>query len=184
MLRVDTVTVAYAAPATGDKLQDGDNAQLPVSDFSAQTATNATPADTTGPVFVSASVNRAALKIVFDEALDEASVPKVGTFEVNVGGSRRFLKVGSATVAGRTVSMALQSPATHGQTVTVRYARVSGSAAIKDLSGNNAANFGNQSVTNNTPPAYSSASVNGSALTVTFTGVWMRPRCRRGARSR
>ena len=45
----DTVTVAYAAPATGAKLQDSDNAKHPVPDFSAQTVTNATRADTNGP---------------------------------------------------------------------------------------------------------------------------------------
>ena len=53
LLRVDTVTVAYAAPATGAKLQDADKLKLPVPDFAAQTATNVTPADGTGPAFAS-----------------------------------------------------------------------------------------------------------------------------------
>ena len=50
VLRIDTVTVAYAAPASGDKLQDADNLKLPVPDFAAQTATNDTPEDTTPPI--------------------------------------------------------------------------------------------------------------------------------------
>ena len=41
---------------------------------------------------------------------------------------------------------------------------------IRDLAGNDAPLFAGQSMTNNTPPAYQSASVNGTALTVTFDG--------------
>ena len=168
VLRIDTVTVAYTAPATG-KLQDADNLKHPVPNFSAQTATNNTAADTTRPRLSSAAANGAAFTAVFDEALDESVTPALGAFVVRVAGTRRLFAAGTGNVAGSTVTATLRSAVTHGQAVTVTYEAVPGFPEVQDLSGNKAVS-GNASVTNNTPPAFSSAAVNGSALTVTLDG--------------
>ena len=172
VLRVDTVTVAYAAPATGDKLQDADNANHPVPDFSAQTATNATPEDTTRPRLSSATVNGATVVYTFDEPLDESVSPWQTHFQVHVGGTRRLFDINfDAVVAGSAVTLRLSSAVTHGQTVTARYQRDSiAPNRVLDLTGNEARNSA-VSATNNTPPAFSSATVDGDELTVTFDGA-------------
>ena len=182
---VDTaVTVAYAAPATG-KLQDADNAKLPVTGIDdTKTATNATPADTAGPVIVSGSVNGVTVVYTFDELLDESVTPKPDRFQVVADGTG--IAAVAATISGRTVTATLSDPVGHGQVVKVNYEQTTQLAQrLKDLSGNEAAESRGNPATNNTPPAYSSASVDGDELTVTFDGAtWTRRRCRRPARSR
>ena len=169
---VDTVTVAYAAPDTGAKLQDADGANHPVPDFSAQAVMNDTPADTVAPVFVSASINGTVLTVVFDEALDE-SVPQHGPqapfgIRTTTGAGGQSYSISGNTV---TVIFSAAGGASHGETVTVDYFSPSPPAnRFKDLSGNELANFSGKPATNVTPPAFSSASVDGAALTVTFDG--------------
>ena len=68
----DTVTVAYTKPDT-DALSDP--AEFDVENFTGQSVTNNTPADTTAPSFVSASMNGATLTVTFSEALDESVMP-------------------------------------------------------------------------------------------------------------
>ena len=169
------MTVAYEAPATGAKLQDEDNLNHPVPDFAAQTATNDTPADSTEPAFVSASMNGTTLTVVFDEPLDE-SVTQAGALApfriratTNASGQ-------SYSISGNTVTVTFHAAAavSHGETVTVGYVRPAATASrFKDLSGNELADFSGQHkpVTNVTPPAYSSASVDGDELAVTFDGA-------------
>ncbi len=173
--RIDTLTVGYTP---GDnRLKDADNAMEEVPGFAAQAVTNDTPADTDPPEFVSAEVHGAALTVTFDEDLDTSQVPPVGTFRVTVDGNARFFNPDiTLSVGVRTVGMTLASAVTHGQAVTVLYTRfiVPGfpimGPHIEDLSGNRLLEFSPQAVTNNTPPAYSSSSVNGDELTITFDG--------------
>ena len=175
VLRVDAVTVAYAAPATG-KLRDADNAKLPVTEFGAQTATNDTPADTTGPAFVSAVANGDTVVFTFDEALDATSPLERRAFQRIVGDGSTWSLAQTHAVAGRTVTVTYRAvggqptAATHGQAVWARYDEPA-TNRLKDLSGNEAPGVGRTAATNNTPPAYSSASVNGNKLTVTFDGA-------------
>ena len=153
--RVETVTVAYAAPATG-KLQDADNAKLPVTGFDdTKTATNATPADTTGPVIVSGSVNGVTVVYTFDEFLDESVTPKPDRFQVVADGTG--ISAVAATISGRTVTATLRDPVGHGQVVKLNYELTNQLAQrLKDLAGNEAAESRSNPATNNTPPAYSS----------------------------
>ena len=76
--------------------------------------------------------------------------------------------------------------APQGQTVELNYSKPTGQNAmpLRVLSGNEAADFLRQSVTNNTAPALSSASVNGTTLTISLTGGWTGARCRRRTPSR
>ena len=169
LLRVETVTVAYAAPATGAKLEDAERQTGPVADFPARAVTNATPADTAGPVIVSGSVNGVTVVYTFDELLDESVTPKPDRFQVVADGTG--ISAVAATISGRTVTATLRDPVGHGQVVKLNYELTNQLAQrLKDLSGNEAAESRSNPATNNTPPAYSSASVNGDELTVTFDG--------------
>ncbi len=180
VLRIDTVTVAYAAPATGDKLQDSDNANHPVPDFSAQTATNDTPADTTPPSFVSASINGATMTVVFDEALDESVLPPAAVasmFQIVRGNDFvNPIRSSGVSISGDTVTVTLATAVRHiGECACgasyVGPQDLNSANALKDLSGNLVpqGTF-NNNLPNVTPPAFSSAKVNGAALTVTFNG--------------
>ena len=169
VLASDTVKVRYTQPADSP-LRDADNAMRPVATFADQDVTNSTStaADTTLPQFVSATVNGAVLKITFDEALDETSEPPARFFIPRVAG-----QLGTATdisITGRIVTLTLAQAVTHGQTVQVSYTPTGDLNLIKDRSGNRLAGFQRNTVTNNTPPAFSSAAVDGASLTITFDG--------------
>ena len=174
VLAIDTVTVAYDAPATG-KLQDADGQKLPVTGFAdTKTAANATPADTTRPAFVSATANGNTVTLTYDEALKESASP--GKFDYwleHSGGSRR--PFGTPSVSGRTVTMQVGNSSfalRHDQSIRFSYIPPANTAnRIQDLSGNFAVAIGQWGgIDNVTPPAYQSASVNGTALTLTFDG--------------
>ena len=169
---VDTaVTVAYTAPETGP-LQDSDNAKLPVTGFGGtKTVTNDTPADNTAPTFVSAVANAKTVIITYSEALDESVNPFLPDYQARFG-SGGFANARSVSISGRTVTATYAVAASHGQAVTVKYAATGDAARrLKDLSGNQVAFFSLKPATNNTPPAFSSATVDGAALTVTFNGA-------------
>ena len=170
----ETVTVAYTKPSTrATRLRD--RAHNDVADITSQSVTNNTPADTTAPTFVSASVNGTTLKVVFSEPLDEsrAATPRHQPFFYTVD-SNKELHAGSLTgLKGDTVTITLPDDTVrHGHTVRVRYVKPSESnGPLRDLAGNRVATIlGFKAVTNNTPPAFKSAAVDGAALTVTFDG--------------
>ena len=171
VVSIDPVTVGYTAPGT-DPLRDAANAMLPVPGFSGETVTNDTPADSTGPAFVSATTNGRTVTITFDEALDESVTLVRTVFHRRLGGGLAVSST-SASISERTVTLAFGSSATHGQAVTISYDQPPDAARrLKDLSGNEAARiWPPRAITNNTPPAFSSASVNGATLTVTFDGA-------------
>ena len=168
-----TVTVSYTKPGS-DPLQDA--AENEVASFSNQMVTNNTAAtDTTAPMVASAAVDGDTLTVTFDEVLDPNSEPEGTAFAVTVTGPPISLRAGSgtATVSGRKVTVTLDTPVGHGDTVTVSYTKP-GSDPLQDAAENEVASFSGQPVTNNTPapdmtaPGFSSAVVNGDTLTVTF----------------
>ena len=167
----DTVTVAYDEPATG-KLRDADNEKLPVTGFDdTKTASNGTPAETTPPVLVSGQVNQGSATLTYDELLDESVTVDHRAFEFEFRGSTH--QGSTATVEGKVLIVAptLLTPWAHGESVTLSYTPPSNAAQrVKDLAGNDAPAFSDLALTNNTPPAYQSASVNGDELTLTFDG--------------
>ena len=170
---IDTVTVAYTAPST-DPLRGSDGLKPAVTGFGdTKTVTNDTPADSTVPTVSSAAVNGATLTLTFSEALDKSSVPPPDTFTVSPGG-----KGTGVAVEGKTVTVTLNGAVRHDHGVQLQVFYVpptdAGATPLRDLSGNNVG-FINPSaipsLTNNTPPAYSSATVDGATLTVTFNGA-------------
>ena len=164
------VTVGYEAPDS-NPLRDADMAMHPVPDFTGQPVTNNTTGDTTPPVIESREINGTTLTVTFNERLDESSVPPANQFSAFIGG------VGQAATGiqvDRNVVTLTITAARHGQSVTdFRYTKPTGQNVmpLRDLSGNEVATMTRQPVTNNTPPAFASAAVDGATLTITFDGA-------------
>ena len=128
--------------------------------------------DSTGPAFVSATANGATVTITFDEPLDESGTVEGFGFSRTLGGVGRVNGTGTVTVSGHTATVTFATAAPHGETVEVSYSgSPSPSLRLRDLSSNQAPAFSDKTATNNTPPAFESATVSGDVLTVTFDGA-------------
>ena len=135
--------------------------------------------DTAAPVLESATVDRLALTLGYDETLDEDSVPASGAFTVTVGGAARAAD--SVAVSGGAVTLTLASAVGAGETVTVGYAVPTGAGAapVQDASGNAAVAFTGRSVVNRTSsntaptglPTVSGTLVAGETLTASASGI-------------
>ncbi|MEW5763273.1 MAG: SwmB domain-containing protein, partial [Bacillota bacterium] len=126
--------------------------------------------DTTPPVLVSATVNGNQLVLTYNETLDSASVPSAVYFTVKVNGQAQASPA-SVSISGSQVTLTLAAAVNAGDTVTVSYTR--GDNPLQDTAGNDAAEFTDQSVTNNTPAAaltVSAARAAASGTTVTTRG--------------
>ena len=160
----DTVTVSYTVPST-NPLQDTNGNQ--VASFTDQQITNQTGQ---GPTYQSATVTGATLTMTFSERLDATKVPAKSAFTVTVGENAGT--VSTVAIANKNVTLTLSSAVTGTDTVKVRYARpLDGTNMLQAHTGafkNVVASFADQTATNNTPPAFSSAAVDGNQLTVTF----------------
>ena len=167
----ETVTVDYTANARMFAKRVQDLAGSRLADFSGQAVTNAT-GDTTKPTFDSATVNGSTLEITFNEDLDTASKPIGSRFAVEAtpqGGTARNISGTAAqvSIAGKVVTVTLAEAVEHGESVTASYAVGDDANPLRDVAGNNAADFSGETVTNNTPdttaPAVSSVMVSSSA---------------------
>ena len=119
----------------------------------------------TAPAPSSTSVNGAALSITFDQSLDAASTPAAADFSVSVGGTAAT--VSAVSLSGAVASLTLASAVSAADTVTVSYTQPA-TGGLRDSTSNRTASFGPLTATNRTAPAPSSATVDGSALTITF----------------
>ena len=113
--------------------------------------------DTTPPLLISATVNGAALVLVYNENLDESSQPAPGAYAVKVtdsadDGAAAAVAVDTAVVADASVTLTLATPARNGDTVTVTYTP-NAVVPLQDTAGNDAAAFDAQAVTNQTAAA-------------------------------
>ena len=125
--------------------------------------------DTTAPALSGAAMSGSG-KIVlnYSEALDTESVPAPGSFYVTVSDSARA--VTNVAVSGQTVTLTLQSGIVFGQAVKLYYSQ--GTAPIRDLSLNKAANLTAYTVANSSGsalPAPTSGSVSGNVVTLIFS---------------
>ena len=112
--------------------------------------------DTTSPRFRSAAVELRTLTIDFDDALDPDSVPAAGAFTVKIrpgfdGPEEDTIAVSGVDISGSTVTLTLSSSFVHGRTVTVSYTPPD-SNRLRDIPGNDVAEFTDRRVTNNAPP--------------------------------
>ncbi|MFC5358996.1 SwmB domain-containing protein, partial [Azospirillum himalayense] len=128
------------------------------------------------PVLQSASVDGATLVLTYDSALDAANPPTAGAFEVKVGGTTVTVSNVAVDSANKTVTLTLAQAVTDTDTVTVAYTdpTVGNDAnAIQSTIGDDAASFTARPVTNTTPdttpPALTSAVLNGTQLTLTYS---------------
>ena len=119
----------------------------------------------TAPAPSSTSVNGAALSITFDQSLDAASTPAAADFSVSVGGTAAT--VSAVSLSGAVASLTLASAVSAADAVTVSYTQPA-TGGLRDSTSNRTASFGPLTATNRTAPAPSSATVDGSALTITF----------------
>ena len=109
--------------------------------------------DTIPPSLNAATVDGSSLVLTYNEALDVASVPAASAYSVSVDGSRAAPS--SVDVSGMTVTLTLGTAVMAGQTVTVTYT-VPSSNPVQDAAdpGNSAPSFSSQRVENITaePP--------------------------------
>ena len=99
------------------------------------------------PTLSTATVDGTALVLIYDEDLDDSSVPAASAYSVKVDGSDRT--VSSVAINGKRVTLTLASAVTSGQTVTVSY-RVPDTNPVQNADGLNAAALIDEAVTNNT----------------------------------
>ncbi|MCW5321242.1 hypothetical protein D5039_08745 [Verminephrobacter aporrectodeae subsp. tuberculatae] len=177
--QAETVKVSYTKPASGAVVQDA--AGNDAVSFSEQAVTNNTPAatDTTPPAFSSAAVNGSQLVLTYTEAntLDPAALAGSAGFTVSSTTGTAITVSGAVVHAtNKTVTLTLSRAVTQAETVKVSYTKPASGAVVQDAAGNDAVSFSEQAVTNNTPaatdttpPAFSSAAVNGSQLVITYT---------------
>ena len=118
------------------------------------------PADMDSAVL---AANGRDLTLTYNEALSTASVPAASAFTVRAtpaGGSETTLALVEAdpdnnivpvAVDGSTVTLTLAAPAAHNDTLTLSYTKPTGAdaAPLEDLGGNDAADFTDRAVTNN-----------------------------------
>ena len=111
----------------------------------------ATVQDRVVPALASASVDGTILTLTYNEALDETSKPAAGAFAVTVAGDART--VDAVALSGSAVALTLASAVAAEETVTVGYTVPTGAdaAPLQDASGNDAASFAGEAVTNDTP---------------------------------
>ena len=176
----ETVTVAYTDPtAANDLAALQDAAGNDTATFTAQPVTNVTVADTTAPVFDSATVNGDRLVITLTEAntLDSTNIPAPTDFTVNVNGTVRAVAANGVAInaTAKTATLTLASAVNAGDTVTVAYNDPTAAddlAALQDAAGNDTATFTARPVTNvtgdTTAPVFDSATVNDNQLVITL----------------
>ena len=127
---------------------------------------------TTGP-----TVNQATLVITFDEALDATgTAPAASAFTVKVGGTEVALADSSPVeVTGSTVILMLAEGVIDADVVTVAYDKPASNPIQNFAAGLDAASFGDQAVTNNTPNVAPTVLtdpapvVGGTRLVITFS---------------
>ncbi|MCW8209398.1 hypothetical protein D8B24_20845, partial [Verminephrobacter aporrectodeae subsp. tuberculatae] len=111
--------------------------------------------DTTPPALASATVNGNQLVLTYTEAntLDAAALAGNAGFAVSSAAGTAAITVNSAVVNGaaKTVTLTLSRAVAHAETVRVSYTKPATGAVVQDAAGNDAANFSDQAVTNNTP---------------------------------
>ena len=128
--------------------------------------------DAVPPGVESASLDGTRLELVYDEALDEGSVPEKGKFKVSLDGGTAQA-VSAVAVDGTTVTLTLATPAMFGQVVTLTYT-VPAANPLRDLFGNPAGALTNHPVTNETIvlPVVSIAAVHAKAAPLLADAVF------------
>ena len=166
------VTVAYTQPGSGTVLEDlAGNALATILSADAVSATNNT--GNTAPTVLSAAVNGTTLTVTFSEALKTMSIPATAAFSVGVSRGTAPT-VSTVALSSATATLTLSSAVDAKQRLTLTYTQPSGANAVvlEDSDDNAVASFRlrvKNQTTDTTAPEVSSAVVNGTTLTVTFS---------------
>ena len=167
-----TVTLAVACcilPGAALQLAYTADSVKPLQDPTGNSASNFTISVTNrsrqGPSLSSASVVGDELRATFSATLDTMSKPPASTFTVKAG--TQTVGVSSVALSGSNVVLDLDSSVPGDQTVTLSYALPT-SNPLSRTNGAVVAPFSEQAVTNNSPPLLTSATADGSTLTLEF----------------
>ena len=167
-----TVTLAVACcilPGAALQLAYTADSAKPLQDPTGNSVSNFTISVTNrsrqGPSLSSASVVGDELRATFSATLDTMSKPAASTFTVKAG--TQSIGVSSVAISGSNVVLDLDSSVPGDQTVTLSYALPT-SNPLSETNGAVVAPFSEQAVTNNSPPLLTSATVDGSTLTLEF----------------
>jgi uncharacterized repeat protein (TIGR02059 family) len=126
------------------------------------------PSAVTAPTVSTATTTGSALTIGMSDTLATVASLTTSAFTVSVNGVNTT--VSAAASSGKDVTLTLSPPVKSTDTVVVSYAVPTTGTAIVDGNGLNVSGFTNQAVTNNTlAPTFSTASVNTTALAITYT---------------
>ena len=119
--------------------------------------------DEAAPELQSAVVDGVALTLTYDEDLNTDVTLPASAFAVNVDGASR--SIASVSALGAAVTLTLATAVEAGDTVTVDYTVPTGESAnrLQDTSGNTAASFSGQAVTNSTAPISGAQEANSPA---------------------
>ncbi|MCW5290265.1 hypothetical protein D5041_14790, partial [Verminephrobacter aporrectodeae subsp. tuberculatae] len=174
----EVVNVSYTRPAGGNGvLQDA--AGNDAANLTNQAVTNSSAADTTAPVFSTATVSGRDLVLAYTEVsslgLDATHTPPSTAFAVS-SASGIAIAVESVAIhaTAKTVTLHLSRDVDSTEVVSLGYTKPASGNVLQDAAGNDAANFTDQAVTNNsgadtTAPVLSSATVSERNLVLTYT---------------
>ncbi|MCW5321248.1 hypothetical protein D5039_08775 [Verminephrobacter aporrectodeae subsp. tuberculatae] len=178
VLHGQKVTVSYTKPTTGPGVQDTTgNEAANLIDQAVANNTSA-EADTTPPVFRSATVNGNQLVLTYTEANNLEGAARTGSagFAVNSAEGAAIPVTGIVVNAtANTVTLTLGRAVTHAERLTVSYTKPGGNDVVQDATGNDAANLSNEAVSNDTPipettpPELGDVTVNGDQLELIYT---------------
>ena len=167
-----TVTLSVACcilPATTLQLTYTADSSKPLQDATANAVSNFTINVTNrsrqGPSVSSATATGDKLRITFSATLDRTATPAASSFTVTAG--EQTINVSSVAISASQVSLTLAASIAGDQTVTLTY-KLPATNQLSGTDGSIVAPFANQSVTNQSPPLLTSATVNGSTLTLQF----------------
>ena len=158
ILPADTLQLAYT-PDSAKPLRDSTNNS--VASFTISVTNRARQ----GPSVSSAAVAGDELRVTFNVNLDTASKPATSAFTVTA--ASQAVSVSSVSIAGKVVTLDLASSVAGDQTVKLAY-QLPTTKPLSSSDGAVAAPFSNQAVGNRSPPLLTSATVNGSTLTLGF----------------
>ena len=125
--------------------------------------------DVDPPNLLTAAIDGQTLTLIYDEDLDEASIPSQSAFTVEINGSERT--VIDVRVSGDRITLYLRQSADRNDRITLDYA-VPADNPLQDITGNNAATYSNRAVINRTPaiePALLDAVVAGTIIQVAYS---------------
>jgi uncharacterized repeat protein (TIGR02059 family) len=192
VIQGQTVTVAYAAPASTDSpsnLAIQDALGMDALSFSTTSVTNGSLVDRTAPIYASVANTSAGttITLTYNENLSTTTA-LASAFTVTNGGEPIAVSSVATASGTKTVVLTLASPVGQGKVVTVAYAApttdgTTANNAIQDVAGNDALSFTAKTLTNSssvdqTGPVFSwgSLGADGRTLTLNYGEIVRDPR--------